>query len=148
MRAVIQRVSRASVSVDDHQISAISHGYMILLGIHQNDTDAVLPKLASKIVGLRINDDDQGQMNRSILDTGGSILLISQFTLHADVAKGKRPSFRLAMRPPESEQIYEQMALALRNHGVSVSTGEFGAQMQVSLINDGPVTIILDTDQW
>ncbi len=147
MKAIVQRVTNASVTVEDEKIGSIHHGYVVLLGIHVNDTLAEGTKLIDKLLGLRIMDDEDGRMNRSILDVSGSLLLISQFTLYADVQKGRRPSFLQAMRPPESEQLYEQVVGYARQH-LPVETGRFGADMQVSLTNDGPVTIILDTTDW
>lgn len=146
MKAVIQRVSSASVQVEHQEVGRIGHGFLILLGIHQEDTLADVEWLCQKIVGLRIMADEQGLMNRCLHDVGGSILLVSQFTLMASYKKGNRPSFVQAARPDQAIPLYEscmQQLSALL--GKPVATGVFGADMQISLVNDGPVTIVMDT---
>lgn len=149
MKAVIQRVLSSSVSVDDAVIGSIDRGYMILLGVEEGDTEADAELLARKTSMLRIFEDNEGKMNKSILDMGFSILVISQFTLCADCKKGNRPSFMKAAAPSVAIPLYEHFMSSLLECGVpSVSHGEFGADMKVSLINDGPVTIIYDTNDW
>lgn len=145
MRAVMQRVSRASVTVDSEEVGAIDDGYLILLGIHRDDTEEDLSYVVGKIVGLRVFTDQEGKMNRSIVDVGGSILLVSQFTLYGDIRKGRRPGFDNAARPEKAVPLYEAMIDRLRE-SVPVETGVFGAKMAVSLTNDGPVTFILDSN--
>lgn len=149
MKAIIQRVTEASVSVDGQVAGACKNGYMILFGAAEGDTDADAELLARKTANLRIFCDENDKMNLSILDIGGEILAISQFTLLADVKKGNRPSFIKAMEPKEAERLYEVFCENLRNAGVkNVACGVFGADMKVSLVNDGPVTIIYDTEIW
>jgi D-tyrosyl-tRNA(Tyr) deacylase len=146
MRAVLQRVRKASCEVDGNITGAIEHGLLILLGIEERDTSAEIQWLAQKIVQMRIFSDDQGLMNRSLMDVGGNILLISQFTLFAQTKKGNRPSFIRAAKPTQAIPLYEEMIQKLEELlGRPVATGVFGADMQISLINDGPVTIIMDT---
>lgn len=146
MIAVIQRVSEASVKIEGKTKSEIGIGLMILLGIEDADGMEDIEWLAKKIVNLRIFPDEQQVMNRSLLDVGGEILLISQFTLHASTKKGNRPSYIKAAKPPEAIPLYEKMIQALEKElGNKIGTGEFGADMKVSLINDGPVTISIDT---
>jgi D-aminoacyl-tRNA deacylase len=146
MRAVIQRVSEASVTTVDGISGEIGEGLLVLLGIEACDDDSDIEWLCSKIVNLRIFNDDQGIMNHSVLDAGGDILVVSQFTLHASTKKGNRPSYIRAARPETAIPLYENFILRLRNLlGEKVQTGKFGAMMQVSLTNDGPVTIIIDT---
>lgn len=146
MRVVIQRVSSASVAVDGEVIGAIDKGFLILLGIETDDNEEDVAWLSKKIVALRIFADEQGLMNQDILNVGGSILLISQFTLHAAYKKGNRPSFIKAARPEQAIPLYESMKTQLELLlGKSVATGKFGADMQVALVNDGPVTIIMDS---
>jgi D-tyrosyl-tRNA(Tyr) deacylase len=146
MRAVLQRVRRASCEVDGSITGAIEHGLLILLGIEERDTSAEIQWLSQKIVQMRIFSDDQGLMNRSLMDVGGNILLISQFTLFAQTKKGNRPSFIRAAKPTQAIPLYEEMIQKLEELlGRPVATGVFGADMQISLINDGPVTIIMDT---
>lgn len=149
MKAVIQRVSEAQVKVDGKIVGNCKNGYMILLGVGNGDTqeDAVL--LAKKTAALRIFEDENEKMNKSILDIGGEVLAISQFTLLADVKKGNRPSFINAMEPNEAQRLYKLFCEELRQNGISkVDEGIFGADMKVSLVNDGPVTIIYDTEIW
>lgn len=145
MRAVVQRVARAEVRVGDEVIGGIGAGLLVFVGVGVDDDAQDAIALASKIAGLRIFRDDAGNMNRDVRETGGSVLVISQFTLHGDVRKGKRPSFIAAARPEEAEPLYERVARELRAHGVRTATGRFGAMMGVELVNDGPVTILIDT---
>jgi len=145
MRAVVQRVSSASVSVGDREIGGINRGLLVLLGVGADDTDKDADYLAAKCAGLRIFEDDQGKMNLSLVDIGGDMLVVSQFTLFGDARKGKRPSFIDAARPEEANRLYERFVEAVRQSGVTVATGEFKAMMQVELVNDGPVTILLDS---
>ena len=145
MKAVIQRVSSASVSVDNTQISSINNGFLILLGVQQGDDEKDLEYLVNKTAGMRIFKDDKQHMNLSIKDVKGEALVVSQFTLCADTHKGRRPSFIHAAPPEIAEQMYQQFCEQLKVAGVPVQTGKFGAMMDVSLINDGPVTIILDS---
>ncbi len=149
MRAVIQRVSDANVQIDGTVVGKCGIGYMILFCAVDGDTESDIDLLARKTANLRIFEDNEGKMNRSILDINGEILCISQFTLAADTKKGNRPSFINAMEPVTAEKYYEMYCEALKKNGVkSVEMGKFGADMQVTLTNDGPVTIILDTDVW
>lgn len=149
MRAVIQRVKNASVEIDGVVVGCCGIGYMILLCAMEGDTEREIDLLARKTANLRIFEDADGKMNKSILDIDGEILCISQFTLAADTQKGNRPSFINAMEPVTANRYYKMYCQALKSNGIkSVATGEFGADMQVSLVNDGPVTIILDTDVW
>ena len=146
MIAVIQRVSEASVKIEGHLKGQIQNGFLVLLGITHTDTDEDLEWLAKKIVGMRIFSDDEGKMNLDLKAIGGNILLISQFTLHASTKKGNRPSFIEAARPEVAIPLYEKMIVqlsALLEH--PIQTGEFGADMKVSLLNDGPVTIVIDS---
>ena len=149
MKSVIQRVSSATVSVDGKTVGSCGKGYMILFGAEKGDTEAEAELLARKTASLRIFCDSEDKMNLSILDIGGEILAISQFTLLADVKKGNRPSFINAMEPKEAARLYKLFCQHLRDLGVKkVDEGIFGADMQVSLVNDGPVTILYDTDIW
>ena len=145
MRAVLQRVERASVRVDDQTIGQIGPGWLVLLGVAQGDTDPDADRLADKIIGLRAFNDDDGKMNRSVLDTGGAVLVVSQFTLLGDCRAGRRPSFITAAEPGEAERLYLRFTDQVRQRGVEVSTGKFRADMRVELINDGPVTLLLDS---
>lgn len=146
MRAVIQRVSRASVTVDGETTSSIEKGLLVLLGIEEADTQEDVNWLSAKIVQLRIFNDEQGIMNLPVLDTGGNIILVSQFTLHASTKKGNRPSYIKAAKPQAAKLLYEKMIVQLQNDlGKEIGTGVFQADMQVELVNDGPVTIIIDT---
>ena len=145
MRAVIQRVSRASVTVDGRIEGAIERGFLALVGVSIDDTEADADTLAQKIAGLRVFDDAGGDMNLALADAGGGVLVVSQFTLLGDVRKGRRPSFITAARGEHAEQLYERVAARLRGTGLYVATGVFGADMAVELVNDGPVTILLDT---
>ena len=146
MRVVLQRVSSASVTVGGQELGAIDQGYMLLVAIQDADTEAELNYLVRKITGLRVFEDEAGKMNLGIQDVGGSILSISQFTLYADTRRGNRPSFTDAGAPAYAEKMYDQFNTKLAATGLTVATGEFGADMKVSLVNDGPVTIIFDTD--
>lgn len=145
MKAVIQRVKSASVSVDDKIIGEIATGFLILLGVEQGDTQDDLDYLVKKTIGLRIFKDDNKNMNLSIKDVGGEALVVSQFTLCADTSRGRRPSFIKAANPEEADSMYQQFCEQLTMNNLSVQTGKFGAMMDVSLVNDGPVTIILDS---
>ena len=146
MRAVLQRVTRASVTVDGDTIASIGAGLLVLLGIAEGDSEAAAEKLAAKTADLRIFAGEQGRFDRSLTACGGSALVVSQFTLLADTRKGRRPSFAAAARPEAAERLVEVYSEALRDRGVPVETGRFGAHMQVDLVNDGPVTVILDTE--
>jgi D-tyrosyl-tRNA(Tyr) deacylase len=145
MRAVVQRVSRASVTVDDTVIGEIERGLLVLVGVSVDDEDRDADALAQKIAGLRIFDDAAGAMNLSLADVGGAVLLISQFTLLGDVRRGRRPSFVAAARGEPAERLYQRVAAGLRTAGLSVAEGRFGADMAVELVNDGPVTILVDS---
>ena len=145
MRALIQRVSEAAVRVDGTVVGEIGAGLLILVCAMEGDADDASTKLAAKIAKLRIFRDDQDRMNRALLDLGGAALVVSQFTLAADTSRGNRPGFSAAAAPDEGKRLYEAFAQAMRDQGISVATGRFGADMQVSLINDGPVTIWMDT---
>jgi D-aminoacyl-tRNA deacylase len=144
MRAVLQRVRRGSVSVEDRVVAEIGPGLVILLGVGHQDGEDVARALADKVVHLRIFEDAQGKMNRSILDTSGAAIVVSQFTLYADTRKGRRPSFVDAGAPEMARPLVERFAQMLIEHGVPAQTGEFGAHMLVEIQNDGPVTIILE----
>ena len=147
MRAVVQRVSRASVTVDGRITGEIANGLMILLGVGHNDSSGVAVSMAEKIANLRIFEDDQRKMNRSLLDVKGSALVVSQFTLYGDARGQRRPSFVAAAPAELANNLYEEFAEALRRLGVTVATGVFGAMMSVELVNEGPVTILLDSDK-
>ena len=146
MRAVVQRVDSASVTIDGRVNGEIGKGFMVLIGIDENDTDKDLDYICDKLTGLRIFEDEAGKMNRSIIDAGGEILLVSQFTLYGDARHGKRPSFIRAARPEKAIPLCEK-AIAKLSGKVHVETGIFGAEMKVQLINDGPVTILLDSER-
>ncbi len=145
MRALIQRVSKAQVAVDGDIIGKVDEGMLIFICAMQGDSNAEGTKLAQKISKLRIFRDDQGRMNKSLLDVGGSALIVSQFTLGADTSRGNRPGFSMAATPDEGQRLYDTFILDFKALGISVETGQFGADMKVSLVNDGPVTIWLDT---
>ena len=145
MRAVIQRVSRAEVKVEGKITGAIKSGLVVLLGVHNDDSAADVAWLGDKIVHLRIFDDPQGKMNLSLLDTGGAMLVVSQFTLLGDCRKGRRPSWSQAARPALAEKLYHDFIARVRYHGIVVRTGQFQAMMEVELTNDGPVTLLLDS---
>ncbi|WP_305972690.1 MULTISPECIES: D-aminoacyl-tRNA deacylase [unclassified Mameliella] len=146
MRALIQRVTSARVDVGGATVGEIGQGVLVLICAMQGDTDTEADKLAAKIAKLRIFKDDAGRMNRSLLDIGGAALVVSQFTLAADMSRGNRPGFATAAPPAEGERLYANFASALQAQGLPVATGRFGAEMAVSLVNDGPVTIWMDTD--
>ena len=145
MRAVVQRVSEASVSVGDDVVGAIGRGAAVLLGVASNDTGDDADRLARKVARLRIFENEDGRFDRSLVDVDGEVLVVSQFTLIADTRKGNRPSFTDAARPEEAEPLYERFCAALRDEGIPVAQGVFGARMEVAVVNDGPVTIVLDT---
>lgn len=146
MRAVIQRVSRASVTVDTRITGSIDRGLLVLLGAGAGDAPADLQYIVDKIVNLRIFPDDAGKMNKSVLDIGGGVLVVSQFTLYGDVRQGRRPAFTGALEPVAAKALYEESLRAIRTAGVArVEAGEFAADMKVDLVNDGPVTILLDS---
>ena len=145
MRAVIQRVKESSVKIDDRIISQISQGILVLLGVAQGDRRLDADYLASKIVNLRIFEDENGKMNRSLLDTGRQMLVVSQFTLLGDCRKGRRPSFAAAAEPAKAAALYEHFIETVRRLGISVETGRFRAMMEVALVNDGPVTLIVES---
>ena len=147
MRALLQRTTGAEVRVDGEVVGAIGAGLVILLGVGPADTEAVADDLARKTAELRIFRDDEGRTNRALLDIGGEALVVSQFTLSADTRKGRRPGFTAGAAPDLAERLYLRFAGALRDLGVEVATGRFGAEMAVSLVNDGPFTIWLDTDE-
>lgn len=148
MKIVVQRVKRASVTADGKVAGTIKHGLLLLAGVHQNDTDDILNWCCDKILKLRIFNDEDGKMNRSVQDTGGEILVVSQFTLYGDSKKGTRPSFIQAAAPGKAEPIYEKMIRKLReDSGLKVESGIFGAMMDVELVNDGPVTLIIEKEQ-
>jgi D-tyrosyl-tRNA(Tyr) deacylase len=145
MKAVIQRVTRASVEVEGRIVGRISAGLLVLLGVAKGDDERDLSYLLEKLQTLRIFGDDQGKMNRSLVDVGGALLLVSQFTLLGDTSKGRRPGFDLAASPEAARALYEHAVERLRSAGLTVETGVFGAHMQVELLNDGPVTFIVDS---
>jgi D-tyrosyl-tRNA(Tyr) deacylase len=144
VRAVVQRVSEASVIVADRPVGAIGAGLVVLLGVERGDGEDAAARLAGKVARLRVFENEDGKFDRSLLDVAGDALVVSQFTLIADTAKGNRPSFGHAASPEEAAPLVERFCDALRNEGVAVATGVFGARMQVALVNDGPVTIVLD----
>lgn len=145
MRAVIQRVERASVSVEGEIKGQIGAGFLVLIGVEEGDGDADFRYIAEKAPNLRVFEDEQGKMNRSLLDVGGEVLAVSQFTLLGDARGGRRPSFITAARPETADPMYERLVADWRARGIRVETGVFGAHMKVSLVNDGPVTILLDS---
>lgn len=145
MRAVVQRVTRASVEVDGVQVGSIERGILVFLGVERDDTDQIADRMASKVGGLRIFEDGQGKMNLSAMDVGGDVLAVSQFTLGADVSRGRRPSFTRAAPPGLALPLYEHFCAALRRLGYRVETGVFGAHMAVSLLNEGPLTLIVNS---
>jgi D-aminoacyl-tRNA deacylase len=147
MRAVVQRVSSAKVTVNDWTAGEIGLGLLVLLGVGQTDSEADATYLAEKIAGLRVFEDSDGKMNRSVLDAGGSVLAVSQFTLYGDVRRGKRPSFDAAAPPDPARRLYEFFVERLRAAGVRCETGRFQEMMQVELVNEGPVTILLDSSK-
>lgn len=147
MRAVVQRVSRARVTVDGRVIGEIGPGLVALLAVGREDQTSTAAAMAERVVNLRIFGDDQGKMNRSLLDTGGAVLAVSQFTLYGDARGQRRPSFIQAAPPEHGKALYEEFVRSLKALGVSVETGEFQAHMSLELVNDGPVTILLDSDK-
>ncbi|MFM7059118.1 MAG: D-aminoacyl-tRNA deacylase [Planctomycetota bacterium] len=147
MRAVIQRVTEASVTVEGCVVGQIGRGFLVLLGITHTDTHKDVNWIAAKIAGLRVFEDAEGKMNLSLADVGGAVLLVSQFTLYGDCRKGRRPSFIEAARPEVAVPLYQAVAAELRGAGLQVETGQFQAHMDVRLLNDGPVTLLLDSQQ-
>lgn len=148
MRALLQRVSKASVTVDGQVVGRIDQGLLILLGVGHGDSDIQVKMLVDKIVHLRIFEDDEGKMNRSLLDSGGQALVVSQFTLYADMRKGRRPSFTSAAVPALAEPLVERFKEAITSYNIHVEGGIFGAHMQVELLNDGPVTLWVDSETF
>ncbi len=148
MRVIIQRSLQSNVKVDDKIVGEIEKGLVILVGFTYDDTIEDIKKMVDKIIHLRIFDDDNGVMNRSLLDVGGEVLSVSQFTLYADTKKGRRPSYMKALRGEEAIHLYDQFNLQLKDHNINVSTGIFGADMKVSITNDGPITIALESEEW
>lgn len=144
MRLVLQRVSSASVTIDGRTAGAIERGFLLLVGFTAGDGEAQITWMADKVAGLRVFPDAEGRMNRDLQDVGGGALVVSQFTLYADARKGRRPSFVDAALPEVAEPLYEQFVQALRDRGIPVATGVFGAIMDVALVNDGPVTLVLE----
>ncbi len=147
MRALLQRVSQASVTVDEQIVGQIGWGLLVLLGVGQNDSEVQVKTLADKIVHLRIFRDDEGKMNHSLLDIGGEVLVVSQFTLYADTRRGRRPSFINAAPPAIAEPLVERFKEAIASYGLTVASGIFGASMQIDLCNEGPVTIWMDSEE-
>lgn len=147
MRAVVQRVSEASVTVDGEVTGKIATGFMVLLGVKDGDSDQNARYLAEKIAGLRVFEDTEGKMNLSLADVGGAMLVVSQFTLLGDCRKGRRPSFIAAAQPAEAERLYEYFVSVVKDLGIAVACGRFRTHMNVSLVNDGPVTLMLDSDK-
>ena len=146
MRFVIQRVTDSSVVIDGETVGKIDRGYLVLIGVSDTDTEAVADKMVKKMIGLRIFEDENGKTNLSLADVGGSLLLVSQFTLYANCRKGNRPSFIEAGSPDRAEALYEYIIAECRKSVPDVQTGRFGAEMKVSLVNDGPFTILLDSE--
>ena len=147
MRAVVQRVASASVTVGNETVGSVGPGLMVLIGVSSDDTAKDLKYIVDKVMNLRIFDDENGVMNRSVIDTGGSILAVSQFTLYGDARGGRRPSYIRAAKPEAANDLYEQAVSAWRESGIRVETGRFRTEMMVSLVNDGPVTILLDSEK-
>ena len=145
MRAVVQRVASASVKVESEVVGQIERGFLVLLGVGTDDSDADAVTLAEKIAGLRVFEDDEGKMNLALNDVDGRMLVVSQFTLFGDCRKGRRPSFVDAARPEQAERLYESFVAEVQGQGVQVETGRFQTHMDVSLVNDGPVTLLLDS---
>lgn len=148
MRVLLQRVSQASVTVNNEIVGAIERGLLAFVGFTEGDGSKEITYLADKLVHLRIFADEQGKMNKSLIDTGGSVLSVSQFTLYGDCCKGRRPNFMAAAKPDAALALYQQWNEELKSHGVDVQTGIFGAMMDVSLVNDGPVTLWLDSSSF
>jgi D-tyrosyl-tRNA(Tyr) deacylase len=147
MRAIIQRVKRAEVRVNGHAVGTVGTGILVLLGIGKEDTPEAVESLADKIVNLRIFDDEEGRMNQSLSETGGGLLCVSQFTLYGDCRKGRRPSYDRAAPPDMARPLYEAFVESVRANGIAVETGQFQAMMEVELVNDGPVTLLLDSER-
>lgn len=147
MKIVLQRVSNGSVKVDQKIVGNINKGYVLLVGISPTDTSQIVERMADKVINLRINEDENGKMNKNLVDINGSILSISQFTLYANCRKGRRPSFDEAAKPEYAKKLYEEFNTFLSEKGIHVETGIFQSDMKVELINDGPVTIILDSNE-
>jgi D-tyrosyl-tRNA(Tyr) deacylase len=147
MRAIVQRVSRCRVTVDGNVVGEIGSGLLVLLGVSKTDSEAAADYLVEKITGLRIFEDTEGKMNLSVQDSGGALLVVSQFTLYGDVRRGKRPSFDAAARPEEAKRLYEYFVGKVRAAGLRCETGQFQAMMEVELVNSGPVTIMLDSEK-
>jgi D-tyrosyl-tRNA(Tyr) deacylase len=147
MRAVVQRVKRAAVRVNGGVVGSIGPGLLVLVGIGKTDSDTDLQNLAEKIVNLRVFEDEHGKMNRSLLERGGQVLCVSQFTLYGDCRKGRRPSYDQAAGPDTAQRLYDDFVKALRSFGIVVATGQFQAMMEVELVNDGPVTLLLDSEK-
>lgn len=147
MRAIVQRVKNASVAVENKTIGEISQGLLVFLGVGDGDTETDMKYIADKVIGLRIFSDSDDKMNLSVSDIGGEILVISQFTLYGDCRKGRRPNFTASMEPVGAEMMYEKLKDYIKAQGINVECGEFGADMQVSLTNDGPVTLMLDSSK-
>ena len=147
MRCVVQRVTEASVTVNGETVGAVGPGLMVLIGVSTEDTDTDLKYMADKVPNLRIFDDENSVMNRSVIDVGGSILAVSQFTLYGDARGGRRPSYIRAAKPDEANALYERLVAAWRAKGIHVETGRFRTEMKVSLVNDGPVTILIDSEK-
>ena len=147
MRFVIQRVQNASVKVDDEITGEINHGFLVLVGVHKDDNRMIADKMIRKLLGLRIFSDENDKINLSLADVKGQLLLVSQFTLYADCKKGNRPSFTDAARPEEASELFDYIISECKKQNYEVQTGIFGADMKVSLLNDGPFTIILDSDE-
>lgn len=147
MRAVVQRVSKASVAVEEKVVGEIGPGLLVLLGVSTSDVEADADYLAEKIAGLRIFEDEEGKMNRSVAEVRGAVLAVSQFTLYGDVRRGKRPSFDNAARPDRARELYEYFVEQIRRRGLRCETGQFQAMMSVSLVNQGPVTVLLDSSK-
>src|SRR5690242_19903390 len=147
MRAVVQRVTEAGVTVGDRIAGRIGAGLLVLLGVSKSDTEASADYMVEKLLGLRIFPDAEGKMNLNVREAGGSLLVVSQFTLYGDVRRGKRPSFDDAARPEQAKSLYEYVVAKIREQGLECATGEFQAMMRVALVNDGPVTILIDSEK-
>lgn len=147
MRAVVQRVSRCRVTVEDQATGEIGAGLLVLLGVKKGDTEAAADYVAAKVLGLRVFEDSEGKMNRSVVEAGGAVLVVSQFTLYGDVRRGRRPSFDDAARPDEASRLYEYFVGRIRQAGARCETGRFQAMMDVELVNQGPVTILVDSEK-
>jgi len=147
MRAVVQRVLRGRVVVEGETVGEIGPGFVVLLGVSRDDTEADADYLAEKVAGLRVFEDEQGRMNRPLQDVGGAVLAVSQFTLYGDVRRGRRPGFDRAARPEQAEPLYQRFVEQLRARGLTVATGRFQTHMEVELVNNGPVTILVDSEK-